>query len=156
MTKQNSLPPRTYDEHGYRLRGGCVCYKDNKEDHILLISSLSSPMSWKLPGGGVDPGENAKEAAVREVLEEAGVIGELDRCIGKFKDEERKTVTFMYSMIVTQLVASLEGRKRRWFSLSDAVKELSRQPHQLSYIKKKVYTDEEYCKLMLDSEVRHY
>ena len=29
---------------------------------------------WELPGGGVEPGENAEQAGVREVAEETGVL----------------------------------------------------------------------------------
>jgi len=153
--------PRTYNEDGYRLRGGCVCYRDEKKDQILLISSPTNPLYWKVPGGGIDPGENAKEAAVREVYEEAGAVGELDQCIGVFQDDGKKTLTYMYSMIVTQLGPSLEGKNRKWFSANDAAKELSKchKPHkplQLSYISDNVHSEEEYCKLMADSEVRHY
>lgn len=38
-----------------------------------------------MPGGGVEPEEEPSVTAMREVLEEAGVIGKLGRCLGVFE-----------------------------------------------------------------------
>ncbi len=43
---------------------------------VLLVRSRNG--RWTLPGGRIDPGEAAFEAAAREAHEEAGVLGELD------------------------------------------------------------------------------
>lgn len=40
---------------------------------------------WIVPGGGVEPEEESSTTAVREVLEEAGVVGKLGRCLGMFE-----------------------------------------------------------------------
>lgn len=47
--------------------GGVVL---NDNDHVLLIHRLGR---WDLPKGKVEPGEQVKEAAIREVEEECGV-----------------------------------------------------------------------------------
>lgn len=52
---------------------------------MLLVTSSRRPELWIVPGGGVEPGEEPSVTAVREVLEEAGVIGELGRCLGVFE-----------------------------------------------------------------------
>jgi len=38
-----------------------------------------------VPGGGVEPNEEPRATALREVREEAGVVGELGRCLGIFE-----------------------------------------------------------------------
>lgn len=38
-----------------------------------------------MPGGGLEPEEEPRNAAIREVEEEAGVLGKLGRCLGVFE-----------------------------------------------------------------------
>ena len=48
-------------------------------DEVLLVERGKPPVSgvWSLPGGHIEPGEPAREAARREVMEETGVTAEL-------------------------------------------------------------------------------
>ncbi len=48
-------------------------------DAVLLVERGKPPLSgvWSLPGGHIEPGEPARDAAEREVAEEAGVRAEL-------------------------------------------------------------------------------
>lgn len=52
---------------------------------MLLVSSSRYPDTWIVPGGGVEPEEEPSVTATREVLEEAGVVGKLGRCLGVFE-----------------------------------------------------------------------
>jgi 8-oxo-dGTP pyrophosphatase MutT (NUDIX family) len=54
-------------------------------DRLLLVRRCDSGV-WELPGGRVDVGENAVEAAVRETLEEAGVRVVVTGLVGLFSD----------------------------------------------------------------------
>ncbi|KAG8296071.1 hypothetical protein J6590_065055 [Homalodisca vitripennis] len=47
---------------------------------VLLVTSSSQPDHWIVPGGGVEPEEEPRNTAIREVEEEAGVLGKLGRC----------------------------------------------------------------------------
>jgi 8-oxo-dGTP pyrophosphatase MutT (NUDIX family) len=43
-------------------------------------------------GGGLEPNEESSDAAVREVVEEAGVKGILGRCLGTFEVRVMKMI----------------------------------------------------------------
>ncbi|SKB00023.1 ADP-ribose pyrophosphatase YjhB, NUDIX family [Agreia bicolorata] len=50
---------------------------------ILLAHWRAGELSgWTLPGGGIDPGEDPADAAVREISEETGYRAELGELIG--------------------------------------------------------------------------
>ncbi|KAK2145919.1 hypothetical protein LSH36_647g01044 [Paralvinella palmiformis] len=85
MVKEKHGQIRTYDEEGYRRRAACLCVRDNTETEVLLVSGSRYPDRWVVPGGGVEPTEDVGVAALREVQEEAGVKGELGRCLGVFE-----------------------------------------------------------------------
>jgi 8-oxo-dGTP diphosphatase len=55
---------------------GVVCLRD---DHVLLIRRGTAPRigEWSLPGGRIEWGEAAPDAALRELREETGVEAEL-------------------------------------------------------------------------------
>jgi 8-oxo-dGTP diphosphatase len=55
---------------------GVVCLRD---DEVLLIRRGAPPLkgSWSLPGGRIEWGERAEDAALRELWEETGVEAEI-------------------------------------------------------------------------------
>ncbi|GEM_PF-2831682 len=42
-------------------------------NEVMLIKTTYRP-HWEFPGGAIDKGENAEEAAIREAVEEAGIV----------------------------------------------------------------------------------
>jgi len=128
---------RTFDDQGYTQRAACVCVKNKNETEVLLISSRKNQTNWIIPGGGIEEhDESPQEAAKREVYEEAGVRGRIDRFLGVFKD--RNQLTNVYIMIVDEELddwSEKEKRLRKWFSVVDAKTELEKyKPTQGLYL----------------------
>lgn len=79
---------------------GVVCLRG---DEVLLIRRGTPPRQgeWGLPGGRIEPGERAVEAALRELREETGVEAEitglLDVVDGLFPEAGRHYVLIDYA-----------------------------------------------------------
>lgn len=79
---------------------GVVCLRDGE---VLLIRRGRPPKQgeWSLPGGRIEPGERAMEAALRELREETGVEAEITGLIdvvdGIFPEAGRHYVLIDYA-----------------------------------------------------------
>lgn len=140
MVKEKPNSTRIYDKDGYRRRAACICVRSEAEAEVLLVTSSRRPELWIVPGGGVEPDEESPLTATREVLEEAGVIGELGRCLGIFENSEHMHRTEVFVMVVTQELDEWEdsktiGRKRQWFTIEEALTQLAlHKPTQRHYL----------------------
>lgn len=79
---------------------GVICFRD---DEVLLIRRGKPPLlgEWSLPGGRIEPGERAVDAALRELREETGVsaeiLGLVDVIDGVFVEAGRHYVLIDYA-----------------------------------------------------------
>ena len=79
---------------------GVVCLRG---DSVLLIRRGTPPREgeWSLPGGRIEPGERAMDAALRELREETGVEAEITGLIdvvdGLFPEAGRHYVLIDYA-----------------------------------------------------------
>jgi 8-oxo-dGTP pyrophosphatase MutT (NUDIX family) len=87
-----------------------------------------------LPKGHIDPGENALQAATREVREETGVVGEPVHELGEARYWYRREGQTIPKSVVFFLFRYVQGdtadhddevEEARWIALEDAQDELS-------------------------------
>lgn len=65
-----------------KLRVGCSAVIFDPTRQKVLLTRRSDNGLWCLPSGGMDPGESAEEACVREVWEETGLRVQVTRLVG--------------------------------------------------------------------------
>jgi ADP-ribose pyrophosphatase YjhB (NUDIX family) len=63
--------------------------KEADREGIVLIERRNPPYGWALPGGFIEYGESAEQAAIREALEETSLEVDLVRQLGVYSDPER-------------------------------------------------------------------
>ncbi|VDK50500.1 unnamed protein product [Anisakis simplex] len=124
MHKRNG--ERQRDERGFRMRAAGICTRgEGPYRQILLVTGGKDERRWVIPGGGIEKNEAEADAAVREVLEEAGVKGRIVARLGEFIDEEKMNRTIVFVLCVDEELVewpdSFTGRKRRWMSISEGL-----------------------------------
>lgn len=99
-------------ELGYRPCVGVMLV--NMDGRVFVGQRIDSQVeAWQMPQGGIDPGEEEKEAAFRELGEETGISPDHVEIIAKARDEH------LYDL-PPELVGKLWGGKYRgqrqtWF-----------------------------------------
>ena len=84
----------------------------------VLLSVRSDVRGWELPGGRIEPDEEAHEALVREVREETGLVVEVERHVGDYVRTGFRPHTarvYMCRVISGQERLSSEILDLRWF-----------------------------------------
>ncbi len=92
---------------------------------ILLVTARSTAREWVLPKGHIEPGEDARAAALRELREEAGVAAEIltdaDPIESHYRlGEERVFVRFFLARVLSE-DSSAEKRGKIWCVPDDAI-----------------------------------
>ena len=83
-----------------------VCINDQKILSIKQRDPKSGVEFWSLPGGGIEPTETAREAAVRETREETGYL-----VVSK---SESFTNEYEFLWNGQTLIAELTGSREAW------------------------------------------
>jgi 8-oxo-dGTP pyrophosphatase MutT (NUDIX family) len=121
-------PPRELSAGGVVVRG---------EEIVVIVPTRRASDGSRvlaLPKGHIDPGENALQAATREVREETGVVGEPVRELGEARYWYRRDGQTIPKSVSFFLFEYVEGdtadhddevEEARWIALKDAQDELS-------------------------------
>lgn len=109
---------------------GTVVFQRNGDQTLFLVISSSNGLHWVLPNGHIDPGESAETAALRELHEEAGILGELIQSLGiqHYEKQGKEAVSQYFLARAVQTVATDEQRVLRWEEERAALDLLSFQP----------------------------
>ena len=114
------------------LQAACVPFRRVECGYeIMLVTTRKG--KWTLPKGVVDPGETPKQTAVKEALEEAGVIGEIEgEAFGFFTyrkwGEDLKVDVFLLNVKETlDDFSESDFRERRWLTPEEASRRIRKR-----------------------------
>jgi 8-oxo-dGTP pyrophosphatase MutT (NUDIX family) len=95
---------------------GAVVFRRRNDQVLYLVVSSSDGLNWVLPKGHIDPGETPEIAALRELEEEAGIIGEIVVPLSTrdFVKNGKEAAVKFFLVRETGATESIEERKLRW------------------------------------------
>ncbi|WP_293912673.1 NUDIX domain-containing protein [Deinococcus sp.] len=95
---------------GNRSGRACACVVH--QGRVLMIGVRGG--RWSLPGGGIEPGESAAQAAVREAWEETGAHVVVEGEPFAVTSPEYGETSLIFLARLEHLEPSPEGREQRW------------------------------------------
>ncbi|CAI9753233.1 unnamed protein product [Fraxinus pennsylvanica] len=128
-----------YNFHGHRQVVGCIPYRykgingksvvDEDAIEVLVISSQRKGKGMLFPKGGWEKDESIQEAALRETVEEAGVLGDVESELGKWSFKSKNNGNCyegrMFPLLVKEQLEfwpEKDVRQRKWVSVREARK----------------------------------
>ena len=96
----------------YRPCAGVILM--NRDGRVFVGQRIDSTLeAWQLPQGGIDPGEEADAAGLRELFEETGVTADKVELIARAPHE--LTYDLPEDMIGKVWKGKWRGQRQRWF-----------------------------------------
>jgi 8-oxo-dGTP pyrophosphatase MutT (NUDIX family) len=121
-------------ETRHEVSAGGVVYRTGDDGYEICLAARRTrrgELAWGLPKGAVEPDETPEQAALREVLEESGLVAEIEHDLGTIRYfyvwdgvRVRKQVRFFLMRATGGDVANHdeEMEEVRWFPARRAVK----------------------------------
>lgn len=107
--------------------GGAVYRMQNEEAFYLLVRPKSGKDEWVLPKGHIEKDEDERDAALREVCEETGVVARLIRPLEtvqfKVQSEIVRVIFFLLEFVSQE--EAIEPRRTGWFNPTEAIHQLT-------------------------------
>ena len=115
---------------------GGVIFRNSRKGIEVALIAVKNKTVWCLPKGAIDKNEDFQTAAVREVREETGLLGEIIDEIGKIsywyfsKDENVKFNKTVYFYLMEYKSGSTDAHDRevdeaQWFLIDEAINQLT-------------------------------
>lgn len=112
MSNRNSDYYQKQFDEAYRPGVGALLV--NADNKVLVCERIDSRNSWQLPQGGIDDGEDPREAVFRELEEEVGVGADKAEIIAETKE-------WLYydfpPHVVEKFGNQYRGQRHKWFAL---------------------------------------
>jgi len=108
--------------------GAIVIRRDRKTIRVLLVTTKRSRENWIFPKGHIEKGETPEAAAMREVKEEAGVVGKLIGPAGAIEYGflgAKARVEYFLAELSRETGPPEDGRSRLWCEVDEALERLS-------------------------------
>jgi 8-oxo-dGTP pyrophosphatase MutT (NUDIX family) len=105
-----------------RQAGAITVRKNGAAMEVFIVRAKKNPGDWIFPKGHIEPGESAPQAAVRELLEEGGVIGRAEDLIGVSTVQVgTKEVEVSYFLVRFKALGTAdEQRETKWVTFDTA------------------------------------
>ena len=115
---------------------GGVIFRNSRKGIEAALIAVKNKTVWCLPKGAIDKNEDFQTAAVREVREETGLLGEIIDEIEKIsywyfsKDENVKFNKTVYFYLMEYKSGSTDAHDQevdeaRWFLIDEAINKLT-------------------------------
>jgi len=121
----------------YLHSAGGVVFRHREGSIEVALIAVKGSKVWTLPKGIIDHGEDTRTTAVREIMEETGLSGNIIDDLGEKsywfyqKDNNwkyKKTVTYFLLEYTGGNIEDYDEREveeARWFNIDDAIKQVS-------------------------------
>lgn len=106
---------------------GCIVFQVKGKRKTYLVVSSSSGKHWVLPKGHIERGESPRKAALRELREEAGVVGKIiqNGPMQSYAMKDENVIVQYYVVQFAKMMKADENRTLRWETQKKALELLS-------------------------------